>query len=661
MDGKNIILIHGRNGYGKTSFINALKLLFLGSDSKEMRTLGSGRTLNSSQYLLGAGGDWNGIFNRKARAEKNGEYSVSVSWQEAQGQVTARRYWTVDATSSACVENLEILPAFFVGQEMLESLEQRQAFLADRLAPTLVPFFLYDAEQVQRIAESNSSAVQAQIERLLNITPVKTTEEYLEKVLTKLRRESKARELQLKLDGLKAQCDYEIAEQGQIELQIENLERDDAECKRKIDGLQKKLERAAKSEHDLGEAVLRSQIEQKKSELEQKSIEFLSSFPEIAPLVCQPKLVAKALQRLRQSSQGNAVALQNLQETVERIGRRLLLEEPLIKPALSEAQIQALQTKLGSLLKVEVAVAAEGNDGNEWAVGLERARTIESVLQQHGLNKNQRDLLLGLIKNVSTLAREELDLLSKLENIDSLPPGEREKVERMRIERDDLQQQTANMREKIGEAKSYLVSHQRRVQGFRKEIRGVEIEIHNATKNMTAVALAEKSLCAVRGYKAALKEKRREEIQTAMASHFKDDLMDSHGQVAGITFDDEFNMQYLDVDGEVVGMASISSGMKQLAAQALLWALKDAAGSSCPVVIDTPLARIDKGHQHRLLTRYYPQAAEQVIILPTDSELTPEKYTLLKPYIAAEFHLHNPSGEATEVTQAPLYADEVTT
>ena len=59
-----------------------------------------------------------------------------------------------------------------------------------------------------------------------------------------------------------------------------------------------------------------------------------------------------------------------------------------------------------------------------------------------------------------------------------------------------------------------------------------------------------------------------------------------------------------------------------IAATALLWAMKDAAVDiAMPVIIDTPLGRIDRQNQERLLLHYYTQISEQVIILPTNSEI----------------------------------------
>ena len=102
-------------------------------------------------------------------------------------------------------------------------------------------------------------------------------------------------------------------------------------------------------------------------------------------------------------------------------------------------------------------------------------------------------------------------------------------------------------------------------------------------------------------------------------------------------------------------MGSLSAGMKQLAATALLWALKEVSGKEVPLIVDTPLARIDRQHQDNLLRRYYPQVAEQVIVLPTDSELDREKYALIEPHLYREYRLDNPTGVDTRLEEAPMY------
>ena len=117
----------------------------------------------------------------------------------------------------------------------------------------------------------------------------------------------------------------------------------------------------------------------------------------------------------------------------------------------------------------------------------------------------------------------------------------------------------------------------------------------------------------------------------------------------------DFRQHFLDRNDDPIATGSISAGMKQLMATALLWALKEVSGKEVPLVIDTPLARIDRGHQENLLTRYYPFAGEQVIVLPTDAELDAAKYALLAPHVYREYLLDNPEGDETRVFAGRMY------
>jgi DNA sulfur modification protein DndD len=132
--------------------------------------------------------------------------------------------------------------------------------------------------------------------------------------------------------------------------------------------------------------------------------------------------------------------------------------------------------------------------------------------------------------------------------------------------------------------------------------------------------------------------------------------MTAHRLINRIQIDADFDLQYFDKADAPVGKANISTGMKQLSATALLWALREVSEKTVPVVIDTPLARIDRKHQENLLSMYYPNAAEQVIVLPTDSELDKDKYKLLLPRIYREYRLRNDDGERTVFEEKPMYA-----
>ena len=111
---------------------------------------------------------------------------------------------------------------------------------------------------------------------------------------------------------------------------------------------------------------------------------------------------------------------------------------------------------------------------------------------------------------------------------------------------------------------------------------------------------------------------------------------------------DTLELAYLDDRGEKVAKDSLSAGEKQLMVIAVLWALAICSKKKLPVIIDTPLARLDSMHRTSLVTTYFPQAGSQTIILSTDAEIDEDYYAMLKDSVGDEFTLHY--DEATKST-----------
>jgi DNA sulfur modification protein DndD len=83
----------------------------------------------------------------------------------------------------------------------------------------------------------------------------------------------------------------------------------------------------------------------------------------------------------------------------------------------------------------------------------------------------------------------------------------------------------------------------------------------------------------------------------------------------------------------------LSAGDKQIYAISMLWALGKTSGRPLPIVIDTPLARLDSDHRRLLVEHYFPLASHQVIILSTDTEVDQDYFEQLKPSVARAYHL----------------------
>jgi len=97
-----------------------------------------------------------------------------------------------------------------------------------------------------------------------------------------------------------------------------------------------------------------------------------------------------------------------------------------------------------------------------------------------------------------------------------------------------------------------------------------------------------------------------------------------------------FDVQITNNRGARMPLERLSAGERQLFATAVLSALIRERQSPLPVVVDTPLARLDVPHRLKLIDGFFATVAHQVIVLSTDTEVVGETYTGMKKHIAKE-------------------------
>lgn len=118
-----------------------------------------------------------------------------------------------------------------------------------------------------------------------------------------------------------------------------------------------------------------------------------------------------------------------------------------------------------------------------------------------------------------------------------------------------------------------------------------------------------------------------------------------------------FAITLIDRDGHEIAKSALSAGEKQIYAIAMLWALAHTSGRALPMIIDTPLARLDSEHRKALVERYFPEASHQVIILSTDTEVDEDLLTRLMPAVSHTYRLdYDPEQRSTSAR--PGYFDD---
>lgn len=107
------------------------------------------------------------------------------------------------------------------------------------------------------------------------------------------------------------------------------------------------------------------------------------------------------------------------------------------------------------------------------------------------------------------------------------------------------------------------------------------------------------------------------------------------------TEDGDFDVRLFSSENEIQ-KSTLSKGEQQLYASALLMALVEESGILFPVFIDSPLQKFDKKHAERIITDFYPRVSSQVVLLPiVEKELTSEEEKLMRPMVKARYSIVN--------------------
>ena len=110
--------------------------------------------------------------------------------------------------------------------------------------------------------------------------------------------------------------------------------------------------------------------------------------------------------------------------------------------------------------------------------------------------------------------------------------------------------------------------------------------------------------------------------------------------ITSINIDPEtLDITLKDYKGGVLLKDQLSAGEKQMFAISILWGLALSSGYKLPVIIDTPMARLDSAHRSNFINKYLPNASSQVIVLSTDEEINGKYLDDIKEYVNKAYTL----------------------
>ena len=142
----------------------------------------------------------------------------------------------------------------------------------------------------------------------------------------------------------------------------------------------------------------------------------------------------------------------------------------------------------------------------------------------------------------------------------------------------------------------------------------------------------------------SLLKKKKAQIESEMQQQLNKLLVSYKGHVTKVELSDsieQFNIKLYHTAGNEISLNQLNAASKQIFIQVLLKVLRNLGDYNPPVMIDTVMGVLDNESRDALMEEYFPQLAEQTILLCTTSEIrTDSDYIKLEPFISQTYTLH---------------------
>lgn len=621
-DIKHLTVIRGHNGAGKSTLFQALALALHGR-------LAIGDRVGRQAYS-----DF--LFARLHRAHDettSPEGGVALRFLFIQsGQplhVQVERRWQIAGRS--VLEGLEVLCN---GQSPDLPPAEYQNWLNDLVPPGLAPVTFFDAERMDALASPDQKGplLGDTLRRLLGLDLVERLRNDLE-YNTRQRTDLNADGLREEVVRRQASLDALDAQLGELQSALEVLGQKQAALETTL----AKEERRLMAEGG-AYAARRPWIDRRLADLDGEIKTAVEELHEVSagllPFALAPELCQSLKSRLAEEAEihRRRIADELWQERLHQ-AETTLGDEELWQDFYLPAQQRAnLIRRLTHLLREAPSQYTATNQRLVHRLADRDRKQLQSWIDEALGSTASRTSALG-----SQLRRQQAE--RKQLEIDRQRAPDEAVLAPIHAEITRLEESLAGMVQQCEVLTMEAGSLQYRREEAARHVQRAADQLAAAMATERQLALVERSRLALRAYHDALLRQRLAALENALVVAFNTIARKAHLLTQARFNPEDFSVELRGVLGRTLTLGDFSAGERQLYALALLRALRQVDGRQLPLVIDTPLARLDDLHRWRLLHSYFPTAGSQVILFSTDAELTMDLLGRAAPYLARLYTL----------------------
>ena len=602
---RNVILVKANNDRGKTTLFQAIKFAMYGEEGIRPKSAS----------------DW---INLQNASEGDGEMHVEIKFDHERDVYRLKRLVKFRKTERGKEITTVGNPAVELfkndNPHMTGDSDSNKKDWIDTILPKdASQFFFFDGEEIQKYIQHEESHVKQAIEKVLGIKELLNAKEDMMKILGRFQTEYD-KNIRKHAKDERSRNDLERIE-GELEDVNESIKAEQTSqkgayaYKNKLDKEQKKYE-SIKATVDTRDATER-ELENQKKLLHANKKDLTAARGNTSIILLSPLL------EIIHRTEDDPPSVDRWQsDTIRYILNNL--DQCVCDRPIDQNMQDVFHTKILDIKPSKTSIIKQSANN----MLIEHEPAAKWVRLQESLRK-EADIMQEIDKQKSTLK----DLNRQIRGIEGTQAIK------------ELQKKYEEVVKDIGVSEKKLEQHKTAKLKLENQKKNIDAHI-NASVVDAQLTLAKRKMDTCQTVMNCIDqsiekfyETRKPDLEAHISKIFSS-LTNNPDMYRGLKIDRNFNMRVVRNDGTELPTFrySPSAGASQIVATSMIGGLNKFATRDAPVVIDTPLGRLDPEHRKNLIS-YYSKMSKQIIILYQPSELEDEDIQNINDSIASEWEL----------------------
>lgn len=663
---RNLIIVSGNNGFGKTTFLMSLVWCLYGKNMGKVDELYRKEIDEKGGYSKYIGNSLN------FEAQKNGEtkFSVAVTFTDVEIPDTPCTEITIVRSYDSATnydDELEILidgrkNDLFTGSKE-EIAKEEEIFIRDYILPIeIAKFFFFDAEKIVSFAQINTPEQRKDLSlaysQVLGIQKYEDLKSELIRIQDDYRKASAKPQEKLEFDGLISAIKIKEESIQNLIDEIDNLEDDRVIKRHESAELQSQLIR----EGDLMSIDELDRLNNRKTDLNtalRETEDGLKDFYSLIPFGLSGGIMAELLSQLESEKayKQNILQLEGINDKTDIILSDIEEARKDITFRIDYKTREFYETQIKQLIKKHFYNGFDDSKFENFSTLHDFSQgQIEDFTRLIVKVKDSKSSFELLFNKYSKLKAELFSIEKRIREAEK--KAESDYVQKLRARKEKLDREIDSIGEEIGEKRKEIESINEQVIAHKKQKEILSKKIDVADQNRAVDNEATRLIHKIQKFLIRFKDEKKKALAKKLETKLQSYLHKTN-LVQKVIVDingngDDVDISLYDYDDKKIDNSILSMGERQMFASALLSALVDETEIEFPVFIDSPMQKFDPLHTKNVLTKFYPNVSKQVILFPLlKKELTEDEYRYIEPIVSKSYLISNEKGGSHFVEVKP--------